>query len=262
MDLPQLLLITFVAALITDLATGLGAVPFFFMRTIPERLSGVLLATGAGMMTIASIYQLLDEAGTRAPGWGIWQVGMGLALGAGFFMWASHWIESHEKFDIGNLRESGGTGAILIVMAMTIHSLPEGVAIGVAYGSGEAGFGLAVAMALAVHNIPEGIAITAALRGRGASTLACMGWAIFSSIPQPLAAPPAAWLVWLFAPLLPAGLGFAAGAMMFLVAAELIPEATKKSGKNWAAAGFTAGLVAMLLLARVANIWGGGVGGT
>jgi zinc transporter ZupT len=135
---------------------------------------------------------------------------------------------------------------------MTLHSLPEGVAIGVAYGgaaeSGSTALGLSVAIALAVHNIPEGVAITVALRGQGISTLQAMGWAVVSSIPQPLAAPIAAAAIWLFEPLLPAGLGFAAGAMMYLVVAELLPEAYPEGGRDGTAVAFTVGLLGMLIL--------------
>lgn len=255
MDLATLLLVTFVAALVTDLATGLGALPFFVVPRISEKFNGILLGAAAGMMSVASLYQLLGEGMARAPGWQIWQVALGLGLGAVFFYLATHWLED-DRFDIGNLRETGGAGALLIVAAMTLHSMPEGVAIGVAYGSGEADFGLNIAAALAVHNIPEGVAITAALRGKGASTWACLGWAIFSSLPQPIFAPPAAWLVWISEPLLPAGLGFAVGAMMFLVTYELVPEAAKKAGKSRSSIAFAGGTILMLVL-----VWAvGGVG--
>jgi zinc transporter ZupT len=258
MELGDLLLITFVAALITDLATGLGAVPFFFVPRLPARFNGVLMAGAAGMMTIASVLQLLGEARRRVPGFEIWEVVLGLLAGVAFFHLAANWVKTSDELDVGRLRESGGLGALLIVAAMTIHSLPEGVAIGVAYGtagqSGETTFGFAVALALAVHNIPEGLAITAALRGKGATTLACMGWAVVSSIPQPLAAVPAAWAVWLFQPLLPAGLGFAAGAMMYLVAFELIPEASEKAGRAPASAAFCVGLAVMLALTALVGI--------
>jgi len=179
-------------------------------------------------------------------------------LGVCAFMGASSWIKNNDEFDIGGLRRSGGAAAILIVAALTIHSLPEGLAIGVAYGAtpetGDTAFGLSVALALAVHNIPEGTAITVALRGQGVSTVRCMGWAVVSSIPQPLGAVPAAWLVWLFEPLLPAGLGFAAGAMMYLVVDELLPDAYDDVGRGPTAVAFMCGLVVMMLLGRMVGI--------
>lgn len=258
MGLQRLLLVTFVAALVTDLATGLGAVPFFFVRDLSARLKGAFTAGAAGMMTSASVLQLLGEADRLVRGWAIWQVAAGVIVGAFGFMAASNWIRSNEEFDIGGLRKVGGAAAVLIVAALTIHSFPEGVAIGVAYGAtpatGDTAFGLSVALALAVHNIPEGTAIALALRGRGVSTLACVGWAVVSSIPQPVAAVPAAWMVWLFKPLLPAGLGFAAGAMMYLVVDELLEEAYEDAGHALVALSFIVGLVVMMLLGRAVGI--------
>ena len=148
--------------------------------------------------------------------------------------------------------------ALLVVAAMTLHSIPEGLAIGVSFGtaaeSNSLAFGAMVAIALGVHNIPEGTAITVALRSRRVSTLACMGWAIFSSIPQTLVAPPAAAAVWFFEPLLPTGLGFAAGAMMYLVVDELLPEAYEGVGRKNAAFSFLVGLLIMVVIGRLIGI--------
>jgi len=252
LELPTLLLVTFLAALATDLATGLGAVPFFLVPSLSNRVKGLFMAGAAGMMTTASVLQLLGAATELAPRFAIWQVGLGILAGGAFLRFTSRWVESNDGLDIGGLRRQGGRAALLIVATMTLHSLPEGIAIGVAYGeageSGSTALGLSVALALAVHNIPEGVAITVALRGRGISTLRSMGWAVVSSIPQPLAAPFAAWAIWLFAPLLPAGLGFAAGAMMYLVVAELLPEAYPDAGRDGTAWSFTVGLLVMLVL--------------
>ena len=129
---------------------------------------------------------------------------------------------------------------------MFVHSIPEGIAIGVGYATGELKFGLLLAVAIAFHNVPEGIAISLPLRAKGVSTLRCAGYAIFSSLPQPLAAVPAFLLVWIFQPLLPAGLGFAGGAMIFLVVAELIPESLTQCSREDAAWGVMVGLVVML----------------
>jgi len=137
---------------------------------------------------------------------------------------------------------------------MTVHSAPEGVAIGVAFGSREEGLGVAVVSALAVHNIPEAIAITLALRANGVSTWKCLWWAMFTSLPQPLAAPVAAWFIWIFEPLLPAGMGFAAGAMIFLVVDDLLPDALEGARKMTTAAAFMAGIVAMIILGRLVGM--------
>jgi zinc transporter ZupT len=253
-DLQQLLLTTFVAAVIADVSMALGVAPFFFFRTLPERVAGVFSAGAAGMMASAGLIQLVGKGLERTPGFEAWEVAAGLAAGAVLYALAARWIRSNEQFDILNLRSSGGAQSLLIVAAMTVHSMPEGVAIGVAFGSQEQGLGIAVVSALAVHNIPEAIAITLALRANGVSTWKCMGWAMFTSLPQPLAAPFAAWFIWLFEPLLPAGMGFAAGAMTFLVIDDLVPEALEKSPRSAVGAAFMGAIVAMIVLGRLVGL--------
>lgn len=220
------------------------------MRSLSRWFEGVFVAGAAGMMIAASLVQLVGEGLHRSPMAGGWDVALGVGLGSAFFLFAARWVEGNSEFDLWKLRETGGTGSLLIVLAMTIHSLPEGIAVGVSYGSGENALGLTVALAIAVHNIPEGLAIALALRPRGVSPLACTGWAVFSSLPQPLAAVPAAWAVWLFHPLLPGAMGFAAGAMIHLVVSEMLPDGTAKSGKSATAAAFVVGVVLMIVMGK------------
>ncbi len=253
-ELIHLLLITFSAAVLADVSMIFGVLPFFFVEKLPERLAGTFAAAAAGMMATASLVQLVGEGLDRGPGvWG-WEVVAGLGCGALFYHLAAKWVKSHEDFDVGSLRKSGGARSLLIVAAMTVHSLPEGVAIGVAFGSREDSLGIAVVSALAVHNIPEAIAITLALRAGGVSTKACIGWALLTSLPQPLAAPFAAWFIWLFEPLLPAGMGLAAGAMVYLVIDDLLPDAFDKASGTAVATAFIAGVGAMIILGRAVGL--------
>ncbi len=253
-DLLHLLLITFVAAALADVSMAFGVAPFFFLKSMSKGVAGTLSAAAGGMMAAASLVQLVGEGLERAPGLQTWEVAAGLAVGAFFYSAAAQWVKAHEDFDMLALRKTGGAKSLMIVAAMTVHSLPEGVAIGVAFGSQEEGLGIAVVSALAVHNIPEAIAITLALRAQGVSTWSCMGWAMLTSLPQPLAAPLAAWLIWLFEPLLPFGMGFAAGAMMFLVVDDLLPDALESTGRTRTAAAFMAGVVAMIILGRLVGM--------
>jgi len=253
-ELLRLLLITFFAAVLADLSMVLGVAPFFFLEDLSQRAAATLSAVAAGMMAAASLVQLVGEGLRRAPGLQAWEVAAGLALGALFYAGVARWVRAAEGFDPLRLRATGGTAALMIVAAMTAHSLPEGIAIGVAFGSGEAGFGVAVVSALAVHNVPEAIAITLALRAKGLSIWQCLGWALFTSVPQPIAAPFAAGLMWFFEPLLPFGLGFAAGAMLFLVVDDLLPEALEEIDSSRTAAAFTAGAVAMIVLGRLVGL--------
>ena len=111
----------------------------------------------------------------------------------------------------------------MIVGVMTVHSAAEGVGVGVSYGGGER-LGLLITLAIAAHNVPEGLAISLVLVPRGASVRSAARWSVFSSLPQPLIAPFAYLFVEAFTPMLPAGLGFAAGAMLWMVWSELLPE--------------------------------------
>ena len=116
----------------------------------------------------------------------------------------------------------------LMLAVMTVHSFAEGVAVGVSFGGGMT-LALVIVAAIAVHNIPEGLAISAVLHSRGVSLMECALWSVVSSLPQPLMAVPAFLLVEAFAPALPYGIGFAAGAMVFMVLVELLPEAYEQA---------------------------------
>ena len=127
---------------------------------------------------------------------------------------------------------------------MTAHSFSEGVGIGVSYGGGEA-LGILITIALAVHNVPEGLAISLALVPQGARVRAAAAWSVVSSLPQPLMAVPAFVFVESFDPLLAAGLGFAAGAMVWLVVAELVPAARGRVSTLMLLAAFSVAFAAM-----------------
>ena len=137
---------------------------------------------------------------------------------------------------------------------MFIHSIPEGIAIGVGFATGNFHFGLIMAIAIAVHNIPEGIAVSFPLKAEGSSTLKCAIISILTSLPQPIMAVPSALLTWFFEPLLPVGLGFAGGAMIYLVISELIPDALDEGGKSLTAWGVMVGLTGMLLITNLLQL--------
>jgi zinc transporter ZupT len=234
----------FWVALATDLATGLGAVPFAFVRRPSDTWQGMMTAAAAGMMLSASVFTLTGE-GLQAGS--LWQVLVGLIAGAAFFSWTAKLVAGNE-WRIGSLTAAESRQGILILVAMFIHSIPEGIAIGVGYATGELDFGFLLATAIAVHNVPEGIAVSMPLRARGLSVPACAGFSILTSVPQPIAAVPAFMLVSVFRPLLPLGLGFAGGAMIFLVARELLPESLERCTREQAAWAFMIGMTAMLWL--------------
>jgi zinc transporter ZupT len=232
----------FWVALVTDLATGLGALPFAFVRNLSAPWQGMMTAGAAGMMLSASVFTLTGEAMKSGT---LWQVLIGLLAGAAFFSWTARLVHGRE-WTIGTLSPAESRQGILVLVAMFVHSIPEGIAVGVGYATGELGFGLLLATAIAVHNVPEGIAVSMPLRARGISVPKCAGYAILTSVPQPLAAVPAFMLVSVFRPLLPLGLGFAGGAMIFLVAFELLPESLERCSREQTAWSMMLGLIAML----------------
>ncbi len=234
----------FWVALVTDLATGLGALPFAFMRTMSSRWEGIAGAVAGGMMISAAVFSLADKALHRGSVWGV--VG-GMLAGAMFFVWSARLAEKN-RWQIANLSEADSRQAVLMLAVLFVHSIPEGIAIGVGYATGEIEFGLLLAIAIAIHNIPEGIAVSLPLRAKGVSVSACTVYAILTSVPQPVFAVPAFLLVSFFQPLLPAGLGFAGGAMIYLVVAEMIPDSLARCSKRETAWGVLIGLLVMLLL--------------
>jgi zinc transporter ZupT len=216
--------LVFVAALLTALATGLGALPLAFARSTGARALGISNAAASGVMLGASV-SLLWEGVDRS----LWRSAAGLLLGVGFTMLASRHLHDHPRhLALGSLRGEDAVKGLLIVGVMTVHSVAEGVGVGAAFGGGEA-LGVLIAVAIAVHNIPEGLAISLVLVPRGASVGNAAGWSIFSSLPQPLLAVPAFLFVDAFAGLLPAALAFASGAMIWMVARELVPEALRQA---------------------------------
>lgn len=210
--------LVFGCALITAIATGLGAVPFLFVRTMSPQRAAQANALAAGLMLGASLGLLHEGVAAGAGG-----TFLGAGLGVGFIVLTQRLLGDHE-LEIGSISGADARRMLLMVVVMTVHSFAEGVAVGVSFGGGMS-LAITITVALAIHNIPEGLAISAVLRPRGISILACAGWSVFSSLPQPIMALPAYLLVEQVRGALPYGLGFAAGAMVYMVLVELLPEA-------------------------------------
>lgn len=215
-------MIVFLAATATALATGLGALPFAFRGFKGERLLGVSNALAAGVMLGASA-SLIIEGTDRS----IVRVAIGVVAGA-VFVFGMQWILSRVGSpDLAQLSGGDARKAVLIIAVMTAHSAAEGVGVGASFGGGDA-LGLAITIAIALHNIPEGVTISLVMVPRGASVRSAALWSIFTSLPQPLLAVPAYLFVEQFTAILPAGLGFAAGAMVWMVWRELLPETMRQ----------------------------------
>jgi ZIP family zinc transporter len=207
----------FLAALVTALATGLGALPLRLRTNIEGRGLGLATSVAAGFMVGASAGLLWEGVGSSIP-----KTLVGAGMGAVFILLTSALLGRRRHLEFGGLRGTDALGAVMIVGVMTLHSFTEGIGVGVSFGDSEA-LGVLIAIAIAVHNIPEGLAISLVLVPRGVSVARSAAWSVFSSLPQPLMAVPAFLLVEWFEPVLPVGLGFAGGAMIWMVAAQLFP---------------------------------------
>jgi len=254
-DQMNLIYWTSLTGIISCLATGLGAIPVHFVKNNSKLLRSFSSAFAAGMMISAAVFSLAQEGislRTKFP-LAPYEVVLGLLLGAAFFWWTSRTVE-HHHFENHDLAKGISAKGILIFIAMFIHSIPEGIAIGVGFATGNFHFGLVMAIAIGVHNIPEGIAVSLPLKKDGTSTFKCAWVSILTSLPQPIMAAPAALLGWFFEPVLGIGLGFAGGSMIYLVMAEMLPEAIEEGGKVMAAWGVMIGLCTMLMVTNLINL--------
>ncbi|MFW5748684.1 MAG: ZIP family metal transporter [Chloroflexota bacterium] len=214
-----------VAASITALATGFGALPFLFFENISDRWLGIGNALAAGLMLGASIGLIIEGATLETVERPTLRLIIGAVLGMVLVIVAHRLLENRDKeFHIGKVHGANAVQMLMVVGIMTAHSFAEGIGVGVSYGDGQ-NFGAFISIAIAIHNIPEGLAISLILIPRGTTVLRAAIWSIFSSVPQPLMAVPAFLFVLVFRPLLPVGLGLAAGAMLWMVSRELLPEA-------------------------------------
>jgi len=252
--MPTFILQSLVAGIIASFACGFGAFPLAIRGIDPQKHTGIAYAAAGGLMFAASVYNLilpgltLSSSSIRiaeaAP------VVFGILLGA-VFLWLADRYLSAERLESASWKKYGNKAQLLIFVAMTFHSIPEGVAVGVGYSSEavyQSNLGNYIAVAIALHNIPEGLAVAVPMRATGASMNRCFWAAFLTSLPQPIAAVPASYVSWLFKPIMPILMGFAAGAMIFLVILELIPEALHTSTPIRIAWSFTTGFCVMILI--------------
>jgi len=269
------LVLVFVAGLITALATGLGAFPFFVLDEVSDRLNVALWGLASGIMLAASLFGLVREGlaeADRGPQLlplgaysGEAAVVVGLLAGVVLVVVAHEVVEGAEV-NPRQYEEADFRKLVLILGILTVHSFPEGVAIGVAFADlnieGVALLGFTVPLlavfmtvAISIHNIPEGVAISIPLRTMGVSNWKMVWWAVFSSLPQPIGAVLAFYFVRVARAFLPVGFGFAAGAMIYLVLTEFVPEALEEgaglpgNGYRELVAGIVVGVAVMVPLA-------------
>jgi ZIP family zinc transporter len=231
----------FLFALLTAIATGIGALPFAFVKSLTRRWLGASNALAAGLMLAAS-FGLLYEG----VDYGLLRTLAGALTGLAFIVLVRKLLQRDEHLAVfAQMNDIDARKALVIVGVMTMHSFTEGVGVGVSFGGG-LGLGLFITLAIAVHNIPEGLAISLVLVPRGVGWSRAALWSVFSSLPQPLMAVPAFVFVETFRPLLPYGLGFAGGAMIWMVFSELVPDALEEASGNLVAIIVTLSVFAMV----------------
>ncbi|MEM4732932.1 MAG: ZIP family metal transporter [Candidatus Bathyarchaeia archaeon] len=233
------------ASLLAGLATGAGALPVLFTKKVSDRLLDVMLGFSAGVMLAATFFSLLVPAIDLG---GVWVAMLGIIFGAVTLHLADRFIP-HFHPALGVEGPSSSLSKVwLFALAIAIHNFPEGLAVGVSFGSGDTTAGLVVAMAIGLQNMPEGLAVALPLLREGYSRRRSVWYSTLTGLIEPVGGLLGVALVSIFHPLLPWALAFAAGAMLFVVSDEIIPESHRKGFERQATFGLVAGFIVMMLL--------------
>lgn len=249
------------ATLFTWGLTALGAALVFLFKGMNRALFDGMLGFTGGVMVAASFWSLLAPGIEMSPGEGFVKVipaVVGFGMGA-LFLFGLDKVLPHLHVNFKETEKEGVKTPLhkttLLVLAITLHNIPEGLAIGVLFGGVAAGFdgatiGGAVALAIGIglQNFPEGFAVSMPLRRQGLSKSKSFMYGQSSAMVEPIAAVIGAWAVITFQPILPYALSFAAGAMIFVVVEEVIPETQRDKYTDVAALGFIAGFIVMMTL--------------
>ena len=237
------------------LATALGTLPVLLSQKFSQRSYDTMLGFGAGVMLAASSFSLIIPAlaaakAKGASGWGAGGlVGLGIAMGALLLLVIDR-VVPHEHFVKG--LEGPEAKAMkrvwLFVLAIAVHNLPEGLAIGVAYAGTDPLAALALATGISIQDVPEGMVVALALRGVGYGRITSAGLGVLSGLIEPIAAVFGAGVIGISASLLPWGLAAAAGAMLYVISHEIIPESHRAGHERWATCGLMLGFIVMMLL--------------
>jgi zinc transporter, ZIP family len=241
-------------------ATALGTLPVLFSQRLNQRALDTMLGFGAGVMLAASAFSLITPGinAAKAQGAGVWQagltVGAGILLGAALLQWLErtlpheHFIKGIEHDGARNVRARKMQRVWLFVFAIVLHNFPEGLAIGVAFGGTDAARATALTTGIAIQDLPEGLVVAVALAAAGYRRTIAVGIGMASGLAEPIGAVLGAAVIAHSAMLLPWGLGFAAGAMLFVVSHEIIPESHRQGHEVFATSGLMLGFVLMMLL--------------
>jgi ZIP family zinc transporter len=232
-------------SLIAGLATGLGGVLVAVLRKLDMRTYDGLMGFAAGVMTAIATLGLIHEAYTQ----GNTLVALaGVAVGA-VVLFALDRFLPHEHLPLDCVDPIAYRRGLMLFAAMTLHNVPEGLAVGTSY-TAQTHLGLLLALAIALHNIPEGVAVAGPFRACGMRRWKYLAWTVASGLAEPVAALLGATFVTVCKPLLPFSLAFAGGAMLYVVSDELIPESHSHGYEHEATLGFIMGFLLLLALLR------------
>ena len=249
-----------VGLIIPLLGTMLGSAFVFFMKDeMPDRVQKTMLGFASGVMVAASVWSLLIPAMEMEEAKGAWSVlpaSVGFLLGIGFLLLID---ELTPHLHLGNSQPEGPRSRLsrtaMLALAVTIHNLPEGMAVGVVFAGAESGVSnislasaVAVSLGIAIQNIPEGAIISMPMRAEGNSRWRSFWIGSLSGAVEPVGGLAVVLLASLLTPVLPYMLAFAAGAMFYVVVEELIPEASSGRHTNLSTIGFAVGFVLMMVL--------------
>ncbi len=248
----KIVVIGFLASILAGLATGLGALPAIFFKDISDRLFNSLLGAAAGVMLAATAFSLLvpgiDAGNLIWPGKGLWVVSAGMLIGSIFLHFADQRLP-HLHFDsVSSTHKDSLQKIWLFIIAITIHNFPEGMSVGVSFGSGDMKNGIVLAIAIALQNIPEGLAVALPLVGLGYNKWKAVGIATLTGLVEPVGGLLGITMVTVFSPVLPIAMGFAAGAMLFVISEEIIPETHSKGRSRYATFSLMIGFIIMMTL--------------
>ncbi len=245
----NVILLAALATLATGLATGAGALPTLLTVRIGDKLLDGLLGFAAGVMLAATSFSLLIPAMETG---GVWVTVAGVLTGAAFVALMDR-VVPHIHFISGAEGPPSTTlkRITLLILAITIHNFPEGLAVGVGFGGGDLPVAIALAIAIGLQNMPEGLAVALPLVREGYSRWKAIAYALLSGLVEPIGGVLGAGLVSVARPLLPWGLSFAAGAMLYVVSEEIIPETHRKGFAKVGTTGLLIGFVVMMTLDNV-----------
>lgn len=252
-------LAAFIATVFTWSLTALGASVVFLFKTMNRTVLNGMLGFTGGVMVAASYWSLLAPAIAMSEGEGfakVWPSAIGFILGAGFLFLLDKLLPHlHINFQVKEGIKTPWQRTTLMVLAITLHNIPEGLAVGVLFGGVAAGIpeatvagAVILAIGIGLQNLPEGIAVAIPLKRMGMSRRKSFFYGQSSALVEPITGVLGAVAVAFFTPILPYALAFAAGAMIFVVVEEVIPETQQDGHSDIATLGFMGGFVVMMIL--------------